>query len=61
MTKIGGGAKGEASHTGRMRNEPDKASADFGHNPKGWREFCPRVLSHGLPIFAIWAAPRFAP
>ncbi len=46
-------------------------AADFGHNPKGgggappphlgWREFCPRALSRGLRIFAILAAPRFAP
>jgi hypothetical protein len=48
VTKIGGGAKDEESHIANMRNESDKANADFGHNPKGWREFCPRALSHGL-------------
>lgn len=61
MTKIGGGAKDEASHIANMRNESDKATADFGHNPEGWREFCPRALSRALQIFAILAAARFAP
>jgi hypothetical protein len=61
VTKIGGGAKDEAAHIANMRNESDKASADFGHNPEGWREFCPRALSRALPIFAILTAPRFAP
>ena len=61
MTKIGGGAKDEEAHIANMGDESDKASADFGHDPEGWREFCPRALSHGLPIFAIWVAPRFAP
>ncbi len=40
MSKIGGGAKDEETLTERTRDESDKASADFGHNPKGWREFC---------------------
>ena len=61
MTKIDGGAKDEESHIANMSDESDKASADFGHNPQGWREFCLRALSHGLPIFAIWAAPCVAP
>ncbi len=61
MSKIGGGAKDEETLTERTRDESDKASADFGHNPKGWREFCLRALSHGLRIFAIFTAPRFAP
>ncbi len=45
MSKIGGGAKDEESHIANMSDESDKASADFGHNPKGWREFCIRALS----------------
>jgi hypothetical protein len=61
VTKIGGGAKEEEAHIANMSDESDKASADFGHNPEGWREFCSRALSHGLRIFAILAAPRFAP
>ena len=61
MAKIGSGAKDSEAHIANMSNESDKASADFGHNPEGWREFCSRALSHGLPIFAILAAPRFAP
>ncbi len=61
MSKIGGGAKDEESHIANMSDESDKASVDFGHNPEGWREFCPRALLHGLLIFAILAAPRFAP
>jgi len=28
-----------------MSDESDKANADFGHNPKGWREFCSRAAS----------------
>jgi hypothetical protein len=61
VPKIGGGAKREETHIANMRDESDKASADFGHNPKGWHEFCPRALSRALLIFAILAAPRFAP
>ncbi len=61
MAKIGGGAKDEETHIANMSDESDKASADFGHNPEGWREFCPRALSRGLVIFAILPAPRFAP
>jgi hypothetical protein len=61
VSKIGDGAKDEASHIANMRNESDKASADFGHNPQGWREFWPRALSRALPIFAILSASRFAP
>ena len=48
MSKIGGGAKDEETHIANMIDESDKASADFGHNPEGWREFCLRALSHGL-------------
>ncbi len=54
-------AKDEESHIANMSDESDKANADSGHNPEGWREFCLRALSHGLPIFPICAAPRFAP
>ncbi|MNC91898.1 hypothetical protein D3C83_82350 [compost metagenome] len=61
MSKIGGGAKDSEAHIANMSDESDKASADFGHNPEGWREFCPRALSHALLIFAILAAARFAP
>jgi hypothetical protein len=61
VSKIGAGAKDEAGHIANMDNESDKASADFGRNPEGWREFWPRALSRALPIFAILAAPRFAP
>ncbi len=61
MSKIGGGAKDEESHIANMSDESDKASADFGHNPEGWREFCIRALSHGLRIFSIFTALRFAP
>ena len=61
MAKIGGGAKDKESHIANMSDESDKASADFGHNPEGWREFCLRALSYGLRIFAIFTAPRFAP
>jgi len=48
VTKIGGGAEDEEAHIANMGDESDKASADFGHNPEGWREFCPKALSHGL-------------
>ena len=61
MPKIGGGAKDSEAHIANMRDESDKASADFGHNPEGWREFCLRALSRALLIFAILAASRFAP
>jgi hypothetical protein len=61
VTKIGGGAKGEESHIANMNDEFDKASADFGHNPEGWREFCLRALSRDLLILAILVASRFAP
>jgi hypothetical protein len=61
VSKIGDGAKDSEAHIANMCDESDKASADFGHNPEGWREFCPRALSRGLRIFAILAAPRFAP
>ena len=61
MSKIGGGAKDEETHIANMIDESDKASINFGHNPEGWREFCLRALSHGLRIFAICSAPRFAP
>ena len=61
MSKIGGGAKDSEAHIANMGDESDKANADFGHNPEGWREFCLRALSHGLRIFPICAAPRFAP
>jgi hypothetical protein len=60
VPKIGGGAKDSAAHA-NMRNESDKANADFGHNPEDWREFWPRALSRALPIFAILSASRFAP
>jgi len=61
VSKIGGGAKDEAAHIANIRNESDKANADFGHNPQGWREFWPRALSRALSIFAILSASRFAP
>jgi hypothetical protein len=61
VSKIGGGAKDEEAHTASMGDESDKASADFGHNPEGWREFCFGALSRALVIFAILPASRFAP
>ena len=61
MSKIGVGAKDSEAHIANMRDESDKASADFGHNPVGWREFYSRALSRALLIFAILAASRFAP
>jgi len=45
VSKIGGGAKDSEAHIANMSDESDKASADFGHNPQGWREYCPRALS----------------
>ena len=53
--------EGLGTHIANMCDASDKASADFGHNPEGWREFCPRALSRALRIFAILAASRFAP
>ena len=61
MSKIGDDAKDSEAHIANMRNESDKGSADFGHNPEGWREFCIRALSRAFLIFAILAASRFAP
>jgi len=61
VSKIGGGAKESEAHIENMSDESDKASADFGHNPQGWREFCPRALSRALVIFAILPASRFVP
>jgi hypothetical protein len=61
VSKIGGGAKDSEAHIANMCDESDKANADFGHNPEGWREFCLRALSRDLLILAILVASRFAP
>ena len=61
MSKIGGGAKDSEALIANMCDESDKANADFGHNPEGWREFCLMALSRTLLIFAILAAVPFAP